>query len=159
MSLDVYLKVPRESHEEGERRWDGPDKCCCDHKPTGDDPGGSCVWCIHCNAWFRPHLRDAGCPSAKRIYDSNITHNLNTMAEAAGIYKACWRPDEIGITKAKQLIPLLRDGLAKLEADPKKYEAYNSPNGWGLYRNFVPWVRSYLSACIDNPEADVEVSR
>jgi hypothetical protein len=81
------------------------------------------------------------------------------MAEAAGIYKACWRPEEIGITKAAQLIPLLRDGLDKMLADPAKYEAYNSPNGWGLYKNFVPWLQDYLRACEENPDADVSVCR
>jgi len=35
------------------------------------------------------------------VYDANITHNLGAMAEAAGIYKHLWRPEEIGITKAQ----------------------------------------------------------
>ena len=34
------------------------------------------------------------------VYSANITHNLNTMADEAGIYKHLWRPDEIKITKA-----------------------------------------------------------
>jgi len=38
------------------------------------------------------------------IFEANITHNLNRMAQAAGIYEALWCPDEIGITKAAQLI-------------------------------------------------------
>lgn len=28
------------------------------------------------------------------IYSTNITHNLSPMADAAGIYYACWRPGE-----------------------------------------------------------------
>jgi hypothetical protein len=28
-------------------------------------------------------------------YQSNITHNLGSMAEAAGIYQALWHPEEI----------------------------------------------------------------
>ena len=44
------------------------------------------------------------------VFTSNITHNLGKMAEAAGIYKHLWCPEEIGITKAKQLIqPLKKD--------------------------------------------------
>lgn len=27
------------------------------------------------------------------IFSANITHNLNAMAEAAGIYKHLWRPE------------------------------------------------------------------
>ncbi len=93
------------------------------------------------------------------VYSSNITHNLNKMAEAAGIYAHLWRPEEIGITKAAQLIDPLREGLARLRADPAKFEAYNASNGWGLYKHFVPFVEQYLAACIKYPDADVSVSR
>ena len=93
------------------------------------------------------------------IYSANITHNLGKMAKAAGIYQHLWRPEEIGITKARELIDPLQTGLAKLEADPEKFEAYNAPNGWGLYKHFVPFVRKYLEACKENPDADVSVSR
>lgn len=91
------------------------------------------------------------------LFEANITHNLSRMADAAGIYEAVWRPKEIGITKAAQLIDPLTAGLALLKADPAKFEAFNAPNGWGLYEHFVPWVESYLRACEKNPEAAVEV--
>lgn len=94
-----------------------------------------------------------------RLYEANITHNLNEMAEQAGIYCHLWRPDEIGITKARELIEPLRAGLAKLRADPVYYRKFDSPNGWGTYENFVPWVAAYLSACEEYPDADVSVSR
>ena len=42
------------------------------------------------------------------IYSRNITHNMNKMADAVGLYKPLWRPDEIGITKAAQLVEPLR---------------------------------------------------
>lgn len=48
------------------------------------------------------------------VYSANITHNLNRMAEAAGIYKELWRPEEVGIVKAAQLVEPLRAGLARL---------------------------------------------
>lgn len=94
-----------------------------------------------------------------RLYSANITHNLNTMAGAAGIYEALWRPEEIGITKAEQLIEPLTRGLAMLKADPVKFSAFNSPNGWGLYEHFVPFVKRYLQACREHPTATVRVSR
>jgi hypothetical protein len=94
------------------------------------------------------------------VYSANITHNLNRMAEEAGLYLYLWRPDEIGITKAGQLIEPLRDGLALLKgAEPERFKAFDAPNGWGLYEHFVPWVERYLAACIENPDADVHVSR
>lgn len=93
------------------------------------------------------------------VFSANITHNLNTMANAAGIYQALWRPEEIGITTAGQLVPLLRAGLGKLRADPEKFEALNPCNGWGSYDGFVPWVANYLDACEQYPDAEVSVSR
>lgn len=93
------------------------------------------------------------------VYSANITHNLNTMAGEAGIYEHLWRPDEINITKAKELIEPLREGLHKLKSEPEKYKAFNPSNGWGSYEGLVRFVSNYLDACYENPEADVSVSR
>lgn len=95
----------------------------------------------------------------EEAYSANITHNLNKMAGEAGIYEHLWRPDEIGITKAKELIEPLAKALDLMRSDPARFEAFNSPNGWGLYKHFVPWVSRYLDACRDHPEALVRVSR
>lgn len=81
------------------------------------------------------------------------------MAEEAGIYQACWRPEEIGITKASQLIEPLREGIEKMKSDPARFEKHNSPNGWGLYKHFLPWLERYLEACESHPDANVSVSR
>jgi hypothetical protein len=93
------------------------------------------------------------------VFWANITHNLTKMADKAGIYKHLWRPDEIGIKKAKELIEPLEKGLTKLKAHPDYYKHFNSPNGWGMYEHFVPFVEKYLQACKDHPDADVSVSR
>jgi len=93
------------------------------------------------------------------LYSANITHNLATMASEAGIYEALWRPEEKGYTHAKDLIKPLEKGLKKLIANPAKYEKFNSPNGWGMYEHFVPFVQQYLEACREYPEAEIEVSR
>lgn len=96
---------------------------------------------------------------SNEVYHANITHNLGGMAEAAGIYKPLWRPEEIGIAKAAQLIEPLRDGLEKLRADPETFRAHNPANGWGNYEGLVSFVEKYLSACIEYPDADVSASR
>ncbi len=96
---------------------------------------------------------------SRTVYDANITHNLNKMASEAGIYEALWRPEEINITKARQLIEPLTKGLALLKGDRKHYETFNSPNGWGMYEHFVPFVERYLEACKEYPDANVSVSR
>lgn len=93
------------------------------------------------------------------VYDANITHNLNSMAEAAGIYKHLWRPEEIGITKAGQLVEPLRDGLALLLSDPERFKEFDPENRWGDYDGLVDFVRSYKAACEENPNATVCVSR
>jgi hypothetical protein len=93
------------------------------------------------------------------IYDANITHNLNKMAEEAGIYKHLWRPEEIEITKAQQLISPLREGLALLLSDPERFKKFDPENKWGDYIGLVDFVRSYLAACEENPDSEVSVSR
>lgn len=94
-----------------------------------------------------------------RDFSANITHNLNTMAAAAGIYHHLWRPDEIGITKASELIEPLAEGLALLRSDPERFKAFNPENGWGDYDGLVDFVSEYLDACLRNPDALVSVSR
>lgn len=96
---------------------------------------------------------------ATEFFSANITHNLGPMARAARIYKPLWRPEELGITKAAQLIEPLKKGLQLLKSNPERFEKLNSPNGWGLYENFVPWVEAYLCACELHPDAHVKVWR
>ncbi len=93
------------------------------------------------------------------VHWSNITHNLGPMAAEAGVYMHLWRPEEIGITKAAQLIEPLRAAVALMKSDPPRFEKHNASNGWGLYKHFLPWVETYLAACEANPDADVRVSR
>jgi len=55
----------------------------------------------------------------RAVFSANITHDLITMAVKAGIYQACWHPEEIGAVKAGQLIEYLEKGLVELEAEQK----------------------------------------
>jgi len=93
------------------------------------------------------------------VYESNITHNLGRMAEAAGIYKHLWRPEEIGIKCAADLIIPLTKGLEKMKSDPDAFKAHNPENGWGNYDGLVRFVEAYLEACTAYPDAEIEVSR
>lgn len=150
MSLDVYLTmdVPAETPDIKDRifiRADGQtkeisreewDRLHPDHEPVT----------------FKSSANN-------HVYSENITHNLNAMASEAGIYDYLWRPDEIGITKASQLIKPLTEGLNTLKSDQERFEKFNPKNGWGNYKGFVGFVESYLSACKEYPEATVAVSR
>lgn len=98
------------------------------------------------------------------VYWANITHNLGKMAGKvkvgkSSLYEYLWRPEELNIKQAGELIKPLREGLKKLKANPEKYKKFDSPNGWGLYIHFVPFVEKYLTACEENPDASIEVSR
>jgi hypothetical protein len=93
------------------------------------------------------------------VYSANITHNLNRMAREAGIYACLWRPNENGITHARQIIEPLAAGLALLVTDKARFKQFDAPNGWGLWAHFVLWCADYLQACRDNPDALVSVSR
>jgi len=108
-----------------------------------------------CSTCWHKHERE----ECEELYSRNITHNLNTMADNAGIYQALWRPEELSITRAKQLIARLEVGLAKLEADPEHFKQWDAENGWGLYKHLVSFVRGYLEACREYPDAHVRVSR
>lgn len=91
------------------------------------------------------------------VYSANITHNLNKMATKAGIYEYLWRPDEFHIVTAEQLIKPLQEGLKTLKDDPSRFKMFNPSNGWGSYDVLVGFVKNYLAACEQYPEAVVSV--
>lgn len=148
MSLDVYLTLPHPQDDTRGRifiREDGQNKEITraewDARFPDREP-------------FTVSSSDDG-----EVYSANITHNLNKMADEAGIYQALWRPEEIGIEKAEQLITPLRDGLALLNSDPDRFKQFNPENGWGTYEALGRFVADYLAACEEYPTATVHVSR
>jgi hypothetical protein len=93
------------------------------------------------------------------VFTLNITHNLTSMAAAAGIYQAMWRPEEIGVETAGELIPLLEKGLENLIEEPEKFRKLNPENGWGSYESLLKAVHKYLAACREYPEAYIRAHR
>ena len=106
----------------------------------------------------RKFTYEDGEKGSNEIFWANITHNLNKMAEKAGIYEVLWHPYRINVEKAWQAIPIIEEGLKKLKANPDYYQQFDSPNGWGLYIHFVPFVEKVLKACQENPNADIRTS-
>ena len=106
--------------------------------------------CYECNNIHTAIDRDT-------LFESHITHNLNTMADKAGIYKHLWRPKELGITNAHQLIKPLEDGLRLLKSKRVFFMKFNPENGFGSYDGLVRFVRNYLDACKEYPDSTVEV--
>lgn len=146
MSLDVSLKIKSQKFAD----W----KLCREFALIGAENQSPKV--INAVDTF---FQDIKPDEYEEIYDANITHNLNEMANEAGIYKHLWRPEEVGITTAKELIKPLTDALDKLRKNPEFYKKFNPHNGWGTYNGLVAFVEQYLSACTENPEAIVTVSR
>lgn len=93
------------------------------------------------------------------VFEANITHNLGKMAQAADLYTALWRPDEIGCKYAKDIIGMLERGLKILKKDPEGFKKLNPENGWGSYEGLVETVTNYLEACKKWKHAEIEVSR
>jgi hypothetical protein len=104
-------------------------------------------------------VTDTICDGGKEVYTDNITHNLITMARECDLYLPLWRPDEIGISTASELIIPLIDGLKKLATSPDHYKQFNPENGWGNYDVLVRFVLRYIGACVEYQQAKVEVSR
>ena len=95
----------------------------------------------------------------RNVFDGNITHNLGMMAGKAGIYELLWRPEELGYTKAKQLIKPLEKGLLFLQQNQTHLEQFNPPDGWGNYHNLCTFVQNYLDACRNFPNGEIKVNR
>jgi len=113
------------------------------------------------------------------LYSTNITHNLGKMAGEAGLYEALWRPhrlkegyniaegdhdaeyefEEENLVRAYEIIPIIEKGLEDMLARPKHYETFNSPNGWGMYKHFIPFIEQYLEALKEYPESFVDCDR
>jgi hypothetical protein len=178
MSLDVYLTMPEAKPRSGSGifvRVDGSVEEVSREEYARMFPGREPV--------VVEQEYDTG-----EVFDANITHNLGKMAAEAGIYEALWRPAEMdperaarireqeaagnyhgptgayaiegeAVIHAHDLIEPLRAGLALMESDPERFKAHNPENGWGSYDDFVPWVRKYLEACEEYPDAIVRVSR
>ena len=101
----------------------------------------------------------------KEYWNANITHNLGKMANYIPVgnttlYMVCWRPEEINITTVKELLPLLIEGIHYMIDHRKELLQYNSPNGWGIYDDFMKFLLNYKQACEDNdPECLIETDR
>jgi hypothetical protein len=147
MSLDVYLTLPGAQAQAEAKiyiREDGQNKEISRAEWDARYPGKE------------PFTVEE---EGEMVYSANITHNLGQMAEEAMLYNCIWRPDEHGITHAHQLIPLLKVGLAFLQAEPERFKAFNPSNGWGNYHGLRQFVADYLVACEEYPSAEVDVSR
>jgi hypothetical protein len=89
------------------------------------------------------------------VVNKNITNNLIRMWEEAGVYDALYNSE--GKT-AKEVLPILEQGLQLMLDEPKKFTKLNSPNGWGTYKNAVPWLAELIAEFKEYPDGVISVS-
>ena len=118
---------------------------------------------IHVDKWTS---YDEGATFLKEnycVHDSNITHNLTKMAHKSGLYNPLWDiykyTDDDNKVLARYLISDLEEGLKELKSNPEKYKQFNSPNSWGMYKHFVPFVEKFLKDCKEYPNGEVYMSK
>ena len=93
----------------------------------------------------------------ENVFNYNFTHNIKPMAKEAGI-DILWDWDLVG-KKAWYLIDKLEMALDKMSARPEHYKQFDSANGWGTYKDFVPWLEKLLKACHEYPQAVITISK
>ena len=115
-----------------------------------------------------PEKRTCTCPecgdthearNSGDVYTSNIPHDLQEMAGHCGLREALWSNEDTDIRTARQLIPFLEDGIARLLRAPSYYKHYDAPSGWGKYIHFVPMLQELLKVCKEYPDAIIQISR
>ena len=88
----------------------------------------------------------------------NMTHNVKSMAEEAGIewlWVLSYYPEAV---KASSLVPALTHAVELMTRDPDRFRRLDSPNGWGTYANFLPWLQDLLRICTESPGLNVRAT-
>ena len=104
------------------------------------------------------YLKDPTATYESTLYNTNITHNLAKMAKEAAIYDVLWQPLHSGFTTASEISDILKSGLVAMLENQDYYRKFDSDNGWGIYDDFIPFIRGYYEACVAYPDAIIEVS-
>jgi hypothetical protein len=110
---------------------------------------------------------------ASIVCDKNFTHNTNEMIEAAlgleptglgvadrilfgkGRRPWYWQLDGATGADGRELLGRI---VSEFEANPDKYRAMDSPNGWGTYDHLLPVLREMRDACTTYPVGRWEAS-
>lgn len=69
------------------------------------------------------------------------------------------RRDGRTVTVAADMIPALSLGVRLLSLYPARFKPLEAKNGWGTWRQFLPAVCELREACVQYPQARVEISR
>ncbi len=90
------------------------------------------------------------------VVSKNITHNLIGLWKNLGIYEALYLSEG---KKAKEVLPILEQGLGKLLREPERYKQFDSPNGWGTYVQALPWLAELVEEFKKYPDGVIWISK
>ena len=91
-----------------------------------------------------------------RKANAKLTPEQNGILEKIASVLNSFNPDDLYENPtADKLIPHLEAGLLKLKSHPEHYKQFDASNGWGTYKDFVPFVEEILDACKEHPKANV----
>jgi hypothetical protein len=96
------------------------------------------------------------CGRGDAVLDSNMTHNVTPMWKKAGVYDALYMSHG---HKAQEYIMALENGVADFESNYEEYKKLDSPNGWGLAKHALPFLKEVLEAFRKNPDAVIGISK
>lgn len=98
--------------------------------------------------------------------NTNITHNLNKIAQELCFYEVLWRPEEtIGLFKnpskiiASEILPYYREALSTVLEEGETVKHLLPSNGWGTLECFNRVLTSCINACLKYPDSIIQVSR
>lgn len=98
------------------------------------------------------------------VFDINITHNLNRMARALGVYNLLWHPEKHkaytdGKLYASDCIEDINKAIKELSSNLTYYqENYGPENGWGSAQGLLDDLREIRQAMENYPNSYIEVS-
>jgi hypothetical protein len=93
------------------------------------------------------------------VYKAHLGTDAIKMAGAANVFNVIWNPENFGVSKASDIAPHLERGIEILEKDPDFYKSLQSEEKWSTYENFLAWLKRYLSACRNHPNAEIHIDR
>lgn len=88
----------------------------------------------------------------------NITNNLIDFAIALNCYECIWKPKNLNIITAYQLLPHLYEAYYNVIKYGDIYLSLLPKNGWGTKEQFLNFIDQYIEACITYPNTLIETS-